>query len=212
MIEEHWLMPFLNSGAPSGSGLAFDIGANAGEWTGLLADRCGHVVAVEPDPRAFSLAKEKARPCDIAINAAAADSDGTVTLYMRPSAAQTSLLVDHPIGAGGQSEAPIVEQVACQSITLDSLAEMAAAAWGIDRVGFVKIDVEGAEGLVLRGATSAAFAETRWLIEVHDRQQEVEAELVRLGFTHATHIKHPIPGAHPRHFWLYADKRSVPGQ
>jgi FkbM family methyltransferase len=212
MIEEQWLVQFLETGAPVGTGVAFDIGANAGEWTGLLADRCGHVVAVEPDARAFAVAKEKTRPCDMAINAAAADSDGTVTLYMRPSAAQTSLLVDHPIGAGGQADAPIVEQVASRAITLDSLAEMAARAWGIDRVDFVKIDVEGAEGLVLRGATSAAFAETRWLIEVHDRQQEVEAELVRLGFTQVTHIKHPIRGAHPRHFWFYADKRGVPGQ
>ena len=96
MIEEQWLVQFLETGAPVGTGVAFDIGANAGEWTGLLADRCGHVVAVEPDARAFAVAKEKTRPCDMAINAAAAVEAGATPTTTEPLTVILDLVFARP--------------------------------------------------------------------------------------------------------------------
>jgi len=203
MIEEHWLLPILDRAAPSR--VAFDIGANEGDWMRLLAKRCAHVVAVEPDERAFATMVPFARPCDLALRSAAFSRDGYVELFMRPVAAQSSLLKTHPIGAGGQAPAPVLQSVAVRCVTLDTLAAQAKKTWGIDRVDFVKIDVEGAEGDVLAGATSEVFRGTRWLIEIHDRRAEVAEQLSRLGFESMQIIPHPSPSAHPHHFWIYAE-------
>jgi FkbM family methyltransferase len=204
-IEEPWLLPFLDRGAPPGTALAFDIGANEGDWTKLLATRCGHVVSVEPDARAFAELASRARPDDLAVHAAAFSYDGSVNLFVRPNSVQSSLLELHPIGAGDQAPAPVTDRVSVSCLTLDSLAAQAKSAWGIERVDFVKIDVEGAEGDVLAGATSEAFQGTRWLIEIHDRRVEVAQQLARLGFTKIELIRHPSPSAHPGHYWFYAE-------
>jgi FkbM family methyltransferase len=203
MIEEHWLLPILGQ-APTGL-LAFDIGANDGEWTRLLSGRHSHVVAVEPDERAFHHLRGCVRDCDLAINAAAFSSDGNVELFVRPNSVQSSLLEVHPIGAGGQADAPVVSVRSVSAVTLDSLAKLAFERWGGSRVDFVKIDVEGAEAEVLAGATSQAFRGTRWLIEVHDRLDQVAAQLHRLGFETVQAVAHPSPSAHPRHFWIYCE-------
>ena len=203
MIEEHWLLPILGQ-APTGL-LAFDIGANDGEWTRLLSGRHSHVVAVEPDERAFHHLRGCVRDCDLAINAAAFSSDGNAELFVRPNSVQSSLLEVHPIGAGGQADAPVVSVRSVSAVTLDSLAKLAFERWGVSRVDFVKIDVEGAEAEVLSGATPEAFRGTRWLIEIHDRLQEVAAQLHRLGFETVQAVAHPSPSAHPRHFWIYCE-------
>ena len=208
MIEEHWLVPYLEAAAPVGARLAIDVGANKGEWTDLLSPRCEHVVSVEPDCRAFGDVARLSRACDLPLRAAAASHEGVSNLFMRQDAAQTSLLEFHPIGAGGQSDAPAVRSVKVECVTLDAISLRAKALWGVDSVDFIKVDVEGAEADVLAGATLPAFANTRWLIEVHDRREAVAAELARLGFSSVTMISHPSPSAHPHHFWVYADKRT----
>lgn len=204
-IEESWLLPFVDRAAPPGTALAFDIGANEGDWTRLLASRCDHVVSVEPDARAFAELSCRASSRNLAMRSAAYSHDGYVDLFMRPDAAQSSLLELHPIGAGAQAPAPIMHRLAVRCVTLDTLAARVKADWGIERVDFVKIDVEGAEGDVLAGATSEAFRGTKWLIEVHDRRAEVAAQLSRLGFASVQMIPHPSPSAHPCHFWVYAE-------
>jgi FkbM family methyltransferase len=203
MIEEHWLLSFLEQ-IPAG-GLVFDIGANDGEWTRLLSGRHSHVVAVEPDERAFRHLRACVRDCDLAINAAAFSLDGNADLFVRPNSVQSSLLEVHPIGAGGQAEAPVVSVRSVLAVTLDSLAKLAFEKWGVSRVDFVKIDVEGSEAEVLSGATSEAFRGTHWLIEVHDRLEQVAAQLHRLGFETVQAVAHPSPSAHPRHFWIYCE-------
>jgi FkbM family methyltransferase len=203
MIEEHWLLPILEQ-ASTGL-LAFDIGANDGEWTRLLSAKHLHVVAVEPDERAFHHLRGCVRGCDLAINAAAFSSDGNADLFVRPHSVQSSLLEVHPIGAGGQADAPVVSVRSVRAVTLDSLAKLAFEKWGVSRVDFVKIDVEGSEAEVLAGATSEAFRSTRWLVEVHDRREQVASQLHRLGFETVQLISHPSPSAHPHHFWIYCE-------
>lgn len=205
-IEEHWLLPFLNCGLPCGSNVAFDIGANVGEWSLLMASRCRHVVAVEPDARAYSVVASQLRDADACLHAAASSHCGEGMLYVRPQALQSSLLPVHPIGAGGQADAPIVKSVPVPLISLDEIAARFLSRWAATTVDFVKIDVEGAEAAVLAGATLPCFERTKWLIEVHDTEASVVSEIRRLGFVSVTVIRHPIPGAHPRHFWIYADK------
>lgn len=194
MLDEQWLI------APTGRAiamlarheLAIDVGANAGNWTAELAKTFTRVVAYEPDIRAINLIPEIENVT--VVEAAVSSRDGEARLYLRPDAGQNSLLYDHPIGAGGQSDAPSVAAVTVASVTLDSRHP--------DGADFVKIDVEGAEQDVLAGCSSGGrWARTVFVVECHNTRQAVAEELWRLGKRIELH-RHPDPTAHPGHCWL----------
>ena len=122
-----------------------DVGANIG-WFSLLAASVvgadGRVLAVEADPANVGLLLRSAKASGFgnvtAVSAAAGAGMGAV-LLQRAGGSNGAV---YPAGEGA---APGDRWV--PSITLDSLSGM------IDKVGVVKIDVEGAELLALRGGT-----------------------------------------------------------
>ena len=65
------------------SDIAIDIGANVGEFTIPMAKTGAKVIAIEPDPHAFSILQENTKPYSnvTLINAAASDRDGETELY-----------------------------------------------------------------------------------------------------------------------------------
>ena len=197
-MNEHFLREFADACIEGQCGLAFDIGANVGEWTVYLSQHFDVVVAVEPDARAFAELNMAAAENCVLFQAAASHSIGEVPLYRRPSALQSSLLPVHPIGGSDQSAAPVIEVQPVKTITIDMLA----ARYGVP--DFIKIDVEGAEVDVLQGM---AGLKPRMLIEVHDTAAAVGRQLERLGYEDIRIMRHPHPAAHPRHFWIYADGR-----
>jgi FkbM family methyltransferase len=204
MIDEHWLVEFIERAAIADE-LAFDIGANVGEWARALSPKFGGVLSVEADPRAYGELVRNAPGNVLAHHAAATAACGAVQFHLRPSHLQSSLLEKHPIGAGDQAEAPIIETVGVNGLTLDFLLFVARQRFGDIPLGFVKVDVEGAEGDVLAGATDPLFGRVKWLIEVHDREQAVGLQLHRLGYESIDIIPHPSDFAHPKHFWVYAE-------
>lgn len=119
---------------------AIDVGAHSGLYTAELLRLCSSVIAIEAIPE---LASNIARtyPAAQTINAAASFEEGQATLYI-------------PIGQPGLSTItatnPVVgkncREVHVNTVTLDRVTDLA--------VGFVKIDVEGNELNVLRGAKS----------------------------------------------------------
>lgn len=126
----------------------FDVGANIGVYTlpaaGLVGES-GQVHAFEPAPAMFehlgaSVALSRFR--NVTLNAAAAgDQAGTVTLH----------LAEDPRHSGWHSLAPSEKRqrrVEVPCVTLDGYVRDR----GIRRVDFLKVDVEGGELLVLRGA------------------------------------------------------------
>lgn len=132
----------LLSLVPPGS-VAVDVGANAGMVTWLLSRRAGRVVAVEPNPAlAAKLRRDFAGEAVEVAECALSDAAGEGTLLV-PSAdgveldGRASLEAD---ANGGLDVRPVEVPVR----TLDGL--------GLRDVGFVKIDVEGHEMSVLRGA------------------------------------------------------------
>jgi len=135
----------------------------------------------------------------IAVNAAVAAESGTSKLYLRPSPLQTSLLKDHPIGADGH-ETPAIEEVETPTVAIDEIIDMAGG-----HVDFLKMDIEGAEGDVLRAASDRRWLGTRWLIEVHDTRAGVGDFFTRIGFQNLRVQRHPYPDAHPQHFWVYVE-------
>jgi FkbM family methyltransferase len=123
-----------------------DVGANFGVYTLIaskLVGESGRVFAFEPTAQSFAILRQ-----NIALNqfsnvrafqAALAQTRGKTWLYHGFDPVGNSLGMD-PLG-GGKGEEVQIE-------ALDSLLEE----HGIDRVDAIKIDVEGAEELVLRGA------------------------------------------------------------
>lgn len=121
-----------------------DVGANIGKFTELFVEwtsASGRVIAIEPEAanfasltRRLSAALEQKRL--MAIEAVAAEESGRLWLEINPNHPG-----DHRIGASG---------VSVQAVTLDGLL----AQNGDPTVSLIKVDVQGAELRVLRGATA----------------------------------------------------------
>ena len=133
-----------------------DIGANFGYFTCLMARFCpaGKVVGVEADKTIAELVRD-----NLAINgfeqfgkvvhAAACDAHQDITLYRRVTrAANTSIIAYDSAYTESMGEPP-AERFTVQGIRIDELADDLGG-----RVDFIKIDVEGAEPLALRGAAN----------------------------------------------------------
>jgi FkbM family methyltransferase len=109
--------------------VVLDIGANIGVMTRIFAERAGHVHAFEPAPRALALLRENAPPNCTIHPVAIGDHEG-VARFAELEALDESHLAEDGL------------EVALR--TVDSL--------GI-RPDLIKIDVEGYEPQVLKGAT-----------------------------------------------------------
>ncbi len=136
----------------------WDVGANIGfySWFVLRHSAVREVVMFEPDPTNFSLINRTIRRNSLcackAINAALADRTG-----------EASFLLDRASGATGSLEATsrpedrqslhhayqMSDTITCRTETIDGLI-----AGGASPPHLIKIDVEGAEHLVLAGAKS----------------------------------------------------------
>jgi FkbM family methyltransferase len=206
MIEESWLVDYVLKAKAGGAKTAIDVGANVGEFSRLLAEHFDHVVAVEPDPRAFAILEKSVPSNVVCLRGAVAAGGGDIDFHLRPHTVQSSLLLTHPIGAGDQADAPVIETIRTPCLSLDEVLALARFQWGDVGRLFCKVDVEGAEGQVLAGAFDAAYRVAAWLIEIHDREREVEAALALLGFDEVEVIPHPYPSAHPKHMWFYANR------
>jgi FkbM family methyltransferase len=148
---------------------AFDVGANVGVFAVELSravGAAGRVIAIEPMVVTAELLRSnlEADGCgnvDIIVAAATA-LPGQVELQVARDPAHHSTAAQMPYG-----QIPL-SRVAVPGVTLDELWDGA----GRPRVSFIKIDVEGAEEDVLRGA-GAMIAATRpqLIVEVHDRER-----------------------------------------
>jgi FkbM family methyltransferase len=161
-LQVVWFTTHLKEGD-----LALDIGAHCGEYSILMAAHCGstgQVVAFEPDPYAREfLAKNLGlnpgikRPTVEAC--ACSDEIGEAILFSRGGNSQSSLarsavefLPDHHS-----------EEIRVPTITLDSyLAEH-----GLGDPRCVKIDAEGAEILILKGARGVLASAADVICELH---------------------------------------------
>jgi FkbM family methyltransferase len=192
MRSEPWLGQWLPLIQACPRGMAWDIGANAGEWTVMLAGMFDRVVSLEPDDRCQAPA---GRVYD---RRAAWSETGEETLYRRTSALQTSVLPEHAVG-DGTAKVDVLEQVPVATVSLDDLA----AEYG--KPDFIKMDIEGGEVWALASATLPWFSQCRWLIESHGCSSAVGEHLQRLGFVTCHLIKHPHAKAAPGHEWIFVE-------
>jgi FkbM family methyltransferase len=149
---------FLQEQAKPGM-VIFDVGANVGFYTLLLASQvgpAGRVHAFEPDPLSFAILRRRAagRPNIEIHQAALGDHTGRVRLFTNRSNRADNRVHD---SLGGET----AEAVEVPLTTLDDYC----AAQGLDRLDAVKMDIQGAEVAALTGFRST-FARLRpqWML------------------------------------------------
>ena len=131
--------------------IVLDIGANIGYYT-LLAARLlngtGKVIAIEPDSGNFMLLslsiRANAYANVIAIQKAVSNITARTRLFLDAKAIGIPSLSEDNVSAKGGS-------VFVNTVTLDSLLRDLA----VEKIDVMKIDVEGAEGLVFAGGCKA---------------------------------------------------------
>ncbi|GGW41735.1 FkbM family methyltransferase [Streptomyces griseoloalbus] len=150
----------LSELCPPGCGTAVDVGGWYGPWTRRLAGHARQVVTLEPVPHLARLITASAPPNVRVIRAAASDRPGTARLWLPPGDGGdrgVSSLVRRDIHGHALD-------VTC--VTLDGL--------GLRDVGFIKIDVDGSESAVLRGAAGVLTRDRPALfVELESRIQPI---------------------------------------
>lgn len=126
--------------------VVMDIGANLGEWTVPMARHVGatgRVITVEPIPRMAQAIRKTCRinrlPQVTLVEAALSDSNGQASFTINSTNSGNSSLGERQ-GIG--------EQIIVQTYTLDTLIDSLG---NVERLDFIKIDVEGFEHVVICG-------------------------------------------------------------
>ncbi|HKV09044.1 MAG TPA: FkbM family methyltransferase [Thermoanaerobaculia bacterium] len=158
VLAERREMRFLREQVKPGM-VVFDVGANIGFYTFLLADAVGpqgKVHAFEPDPVSFGILEHRAaRHKNVFVTrAAAGDRAGTVSLFCSPTNRADNRI--HP-----SHEARPAETFEVPLITLDAYCTEN----GIEKIDAIKMDIQGAEIAALRGfASTLARLRPAWLL------------------------------------------------
>jgi FkbM family methyltransferase len=162
-------------------GVAFDVGANIGIYTLLLAGCVksgGRVFAFEPDPQNFPWLRRNAEQNGLdnveLVSAALGATADEMTLYQDPTTSRTSSLV---------AEAWHPDREACPVMRV-RVEPLDAYVGRVSRADFVKIDAEGFECEVLKGGLEflRRFKPTL-LVEVHSKHWlELQSLVTPLGY------------------------------
>ncbi len=132
-----------------------DIGAHNGDFTECMAQYCGikKAILVEPLTQKIELLRERFNAPEYQIiNNAISDVRGTSRFEVNKAAETSSLLkIKRDMPELKEVDAQLVSTTECQTITLDDLFDMA----DLSLVDLLKLDVQGAEHLVIRGGKNA---------------------------------------------------------
>lgn len=161
-------------------GTLIDVGADIGYHSlkaATLLGPAGHVIAIEPNPTSLRLLRENIRASGAtAIRVepvACSNAEGTVELFAagESNTGESSLSRDNASGAG-----KIAGSYRVPARTLDAIVKETA----LSRVDVIKLDVEGAEMLVLQGAPET-LARNRPALVV----EVIESQLRAMGTSSA---------------------------
>jgi len=137
---------------------AIDIGANVGTVTRRLAEAVGptgHVLAVEPDPRALTVLRAVLITCPwvTILESAVIDSVGVAEMHLSQDSRHNSLWK-------ANMKVDTDRAITVPTTTLDRLAA------SVPNLKAIKVDTQGAESLVLSGARKTLTHDLVWHVEV----------------------------------------------
>ena len=154
-FESETIRKFLLSGMT-----AIDIGAHIGYFTILMAKivgNTGKVYAFDPEPKNFKLLSENLNLNRVTnvklVNAALSDKEGRTDLFLDDKNLGNPSFAKENIPSGSLSAG-----IGVHTLTLDSYMDGRKA-------DFIKIDVQGAEGLIFSGAKKLLSGNLRILME-----------------------------------------------
>lgn len=178
--KDEWLFGY----SPSSEDFMFDIGAAIGEEVLVLSKMARHVSAVDAHPNTFAWLSETIRRSGItnatAIHCALADQDGELFISSRDANIAKTVMTN----TGTKVPARTLQSICSE--------------FSIPKVDFLKMNIEGAEKLAIRG-----FGETpirHLVISCHDfiegddfyrTQAEVRRFLESAGYLVSTRPNHP---------------------
>jgi len=142
--------------------LFVDVGACYGRYTVMLGKNYKRIIAVEPDPQNMQIARcniNYARLQNVqCFQCAVSDQNGFANLYSGKRPDWHTLCFPLPKG-----------KRRVKTLTLASILKGQEA-------DLVKVDVEGAEWLVLTGAESIVDKIKSWVVEIHDLEEKRKFE------------------------------------
>jgi FkbM family methyltransferase len=163
-----------------------DVGAHQGLYTVYACRRARRVLSVEPNPMALAYLKTNIalNNCHNTIVApkAAGDKRGVVKLRVPRPARRGHV----PATASIVWSFEEALEIDVEADTLDNIVDET----GLDTVDFVKIDVEGAEGLVVKGAERTLRKSRAILIEIWPENTWIISYLQALGYKLTKVIDH----------------------
>ncbi|HZY46538.1 MAG TPA: FkbM family methyltransferase [Candidatus Bathyarchaeia archaeon] len=167
------------------SGRSFwDVGANTGYYTIPLAAKFDEVTAFEPDSTAIGVLRQKISKAGLGnvkiVPLALSDSAGTSKLYLstkvrsKSIGSSNSLIAPPKTGKTGAAGEKVSDQVSFVEVKTDTIDHIL----GHETVDLMKIDVEGAEFLVLMGGrkTLEELRIKNLVVELHDQKRKNELD------------------------------------
>ena len=146
-----------------------DVGCNIGYFLHLLKNNFKQIIGFEADPEIAAEVQSHAPPNARIHSVAISDKRGFAYMHRNPqNLASGASIIAMGMGLGMKiPSAPLSDYVPKGSV-----------------VDLIKVDAEGAEWLVLKGAEPIMKQIKRWMIELHDlsREQELESYLKRHGY------------------------------
>jgi FkbM family methyltransferase len=138
-----------------------DVGCNVGYFVHLLKNNFRQIIGFEADPEIAREARKHAPPNATIYHLAISDRDGFTYVRRNP-------LYLH----SGSSMVP-GEDSAALKVPCGRLSGYIPRDCVVD---LVKVDVEGAEWLVLKGAEPVMHQVRHWMVELHDLDREKELD------------------------------------
>jgi len=171
---KRWFLPYAR-------GIVVDVGANIGGYTVRACRQAKLVVAIEPEEETFiTLKKNVELNCHkhnaILVRKAIGKEKGTAILKVP----RKGELIDTSVASLFKPDIDWRDYV-YEEVEVDTLDNIMASL-GINRVDFLKVDIEGAEAVAFRGM-KRTLENTRYLmIEIRRENEWLIDELKRMGF------------------------------
>lgn len=188
--------------------IAWDIGANIGQSTKVLAEGFEYVMAFEPCAESAAILRAEAPDNVEVFEWAVSDTTGEIQLEEADRSIRTGQLVT---GVGLPIWGERIGLRTVPSIALDDHVGFGPA--GLPRPDFIKVDTEGHEVQVVRGGVQSFAGCPNVIIEIHRAENEAPIREMLPMFEwkilrHGDYVAKDGP-LWTHHYWMVGENKKV---